>query len=343
MTCYIFVEYRLIDQFLLGNQFISHRTEKYFPTEFNLYSSIKKFVKFFFIGRSDANSLHGLIIAPLILISIIFMIPKSKLEKEKILFIYVFSFILLATIIWVDFPPFSIIISTLNELIPFNFKRFVTLYPLLWMLALALVLSCLQNLHSSMKLITICVLLLQTANSFKNHEYVRNKNFFGNPTVERYFAQKQFSEIKAFIDKPLNSFRVASIGLNPSISLFNGFYTADGYFVNYPLAYKKKFRKVIEKELNKSQDLKSYYDKWGNRVYLFSSQLGRKHYIYNSGNKILLKNLQLNWEVLYNLDVRFIFSSVKIDNSNIRELIFEKKFINNDSAWDIYLYRIEKL
>ena len=116
------------------------------------------------------------------------------------------------------------------------------------------------------------MLLLQTANSFKNHEYVRNKNFFGNPTVERYFAQKQFSEIKAFIDKPLNSFRVASIGLNPSISLFNGFYTADGYFVNYPLAYKKKFRKVIEKELNKSQDLKSYYDKWGNRVYLFSSQ-----------------------------------------------------------------------
>ena len=113
-----------------------------------------------------------------------------------------------------------------------------------------------------------------------------------------------------------------------------------GYFVNYPLEYKKKFRKIIEKELNKDKNLKSYYDNWGNRVYLFSSELGRKHFIYKSENKILLKDLDYNWKALYDLNVRFIFSSVKIDISNIDKLKFKKKFVNELSAWDIYLYQL---
>ena len=136
------------------------------------------------------------------------------------------------------------------------------------MLALALVLSHLQSIHSSLKLITISILILQTLNSFKNHELIKNINFYDNPNVESFFAKKQFSEIKNYINKPINSYRVASIGLHPSISLYNGFYTADGYFVNYPLEYKKKFRKIIEKELNKDKNLKSYYDNWG-IVYIY--------------------------------------------------------------------------
>ena len=337
---FIFVEYRLFDQFLLSNQFVSHRIEKFSIENFNFYNSIKVFVKFIFNGGSDANSLQGPIIVPFILISTLFMIPKSKKDWNKILFLYVITSIILITVIKAGFPPFSNIINFLNDYIPFNFKRFVSLYPLLWMLALALVLSHLQSIHSSLKLITISILILQTLNSFKNHEFIKNINFYDNPNVESFFAKKQFSEIKNYINKPINSYRVASIGLHPSISLYNGFYTADGYFVNYPLEYKKKFRKIIEKELNKDKNLKSYYDNWGNRVYLFSSELGRKRFIYQSGNKILLKNLDYNWKALYDLNVRFIFSSVKIDISNIDKLKFKKKFVNELSAWDIYLYQL---
>ena len=245
------------------------------------------------------------------------------MKKKKILFIYLIFSIIVITLNLADFIPFSSIRNFLTDFLPFNFKRFFVLCPLLLFLALSLLLSHLQSLHSSLKLITISILLFQTLIIFKNHETLKNIFFHNSPNVKNFFANQQFSEIKNYIGQPIKSYRVASIGLHPSISLYNGFFTVDGYFVNYPIEYKKKFRKVISRELEKDYNLKSYYDDWGNRVYLFSSELGR-NFNNKSGNDIVLKNLEFNWEALYNLGARYIFSSVQIDNTNISEIVFEK-------------------
>ena len=337
-SVYIFVEYRLIDQFLFSKSFISHRVETFKPVEFNIYESVKSFVHNIFKARLT-NIYQDIIIVPIILISILIMLPSSKFEKKKILFIYLIFSIIVITLNSADFIPFSSIRNFLTDFLPFNFKRFFVLYPLLLFLALSLLLSHLQSLHSSLKLITISILLFQTLIIFKNHETLKNIFFHNSPNVKNFFANQQFSEIKNYIGQPIKSYRVASIGLHPSISLYNGFFTVDGYFVNYPLEYKKKFRKVISRELEKDYNLKSYYDDWGNRVYLFSSELGR-NFNHKSGNAVVLKNLEFNWEALYNLGARYVFSSVKIDNAKISEIVFEKKFVNIDSSWDIYLYRI---
>ena len=52
-------------------------------------------------------------------------------------------------------------------------------------------------------------------------------------------------------------------------AIVNGIYTIDGYHNVYPLAYKKKFYKIIEDELNNNLKTKKYFKNWGSRVYAF--------------------------------------------------------------------------
>ena len=42
-------------------------------------------------------------------------------------------------------------------------------------------------------------------------------------------------------------------------AIVNGIYTIDGYHNVYPLAYKKKFYKIIEDELNNNLKTKKYF------------------------------------------------------------------------------------
>jgi hypothetical protein len=49
----------------------------------------------------------------------------------------------------------------------------------------------------------------------------------------------------------LNVFKAKNIGIDLTVSQFNEFYTLDVYLADYPLTYKKTFRKIIAKELNR--------------------------------------------------------------------------------------------
>ena len=97
------------------------------------------------------------------------------------------------------------------------------------------------------------------------------------PSFKQFYATAQFQEIEQYIGKPQSSYRVASIGIHPSIAQYNGFYTLDTYNNFYPLAYKHQFRKIIASELDKNPTLKKYFDTWGGRCYIFVSELGKKY------------------------------------------------------------------
>jgi hypothetical protein len=77
----------------------------------------------------------------------------------------------------------------------------------------------------------------------------------------------------------------------------------DGYHTLYPLSYKLRFRKVIEEQLQASEETSRYYDLWGSRVYTFvyeseliktnfleANLLGAEYVIskYSISNKILV-------------------------------------------------------
>jgi len=137
-----------------------------------------------------------------------------------------------------------------------------------------------------------------------------------NSSFDSYYKFEIYKKIKLFV----GSNRVASIGVDPMIAAMNDINVIDGYYNIYHLSYKKKFRKIIEEELNQNNVLKDYYDNWGNRVYMF----------YNDKN-----NLLLNFKEAKNLGAEYIISSFLIKNENL-----ESDCLLCDENNKIYLYKI---
>ena len=132
-----------------------------------------------------------------------------------------------------------------------------------------------------------------------------------------------------------------SLGIYPSIAQFNGFHTLDSYQNNYPLSYKKRFRRVIGPELEKNVEIKEYFDAWGNRCYLFSAELKNSCYLnctkdYNAK----VKKLDINTGVLKEMGCAYIFSAVLIENAADINLKLDKTFENNISHLKIHLYKL---
>jgi len=151
----------------------------------------------------------------------------------------------------------------------------------------------------------------------KNYKY---ENFTydvkTNSSFDSYYKFDIYKKIKLLV----GTNRVASIGVNPMIAAMNDINVIDGYHNIYHLSYKKKFRKIIEEELNQNKTLKDYYDNWGNRVYMF----------YNDKN-----NLLFNFKAVKNLGAEYIISSFPIKNKNL-----ESNCLLCDIKNKIYLYKI---
>ena len=126
-----------------------------------------------------------------------------------------------------------------------------------------------------------------------------NQSFKSLYTFKGYYNYENYKYIKSLVGDS----RTISIGLDPMAAVVNDISVIDGYHTLYPLSYKLKFRKVIEKQLNYYHDLKKYYDDWGGRVYTFVSDpkiiktnflqaklLGAEYVIskYSISNQILL-------------------------------------------------------
>tara|TARA_Y100001935_G_C17108890_1_gene409808 strand:- start:332 stop:676 length:345 start_codon:yes stop_codon:yes gene_type:complete len=113
----------------------------------------------------------------------------------------------------------------------------------------------------------------------------------------------------------------------------------DAYFYNYPLSYKYLFRKTIEDELSKDDKIKTYFDDWGSRCYLFSSELGLSN-SFTKEKKVKIDNLSINIDKLKEMGCNYILSSVEILKHNNIKIDLLKKFIHDESSWDIYLYQL---
>jgi hypothetical protein len=237
----------------------------------------------------------------------------------------------------------------------FNWDRFYSLQPLFVYLSFAYSLIIFNKIpfkikkydlkitKSKKRIITHILIFLQLVFLISgsvpmyNHYWgsLRNENSI---TYNEFFDPELFGQIDNHINRSKNSYRVASLGLYPSITQYNGFYTVDGYIPNYSLDYKIQFRKIIEKELDKNQRLKDYYDNWGSRVYLFSAELG-KNYLYTKETNKTIYNLEINTKKLYELGGEYIISAVRINNYLELNLDLIGIFETVTSIWQIFLYK----
>ncbi|MDP4107166.1 MAG: DUF6044 family protein, partial [Bacillota bacterium] len=161
-----------------------------------------------------------------------------------------------------------------------------------------------------------------------------------SPSFEQFYAVNEFNDIKKFIGKPVKDYRVVSIALHPAIAQYNGMYTLDTYNNFYPLSYKHQFRNIIAPELAKSKTLKSYFDDWGGRCYIYVSEIG-EHYLFSKNTKKVIHHLDLNTQALKQMGGDYVLSSVPIENAQENQLTLQKVFTDKQAYWKIYLYKVE--
>jgi hypothetical protein len=227
-----------------------------------------------------------------------------------------------------EFIEFFPILSRLN------IARLTFIQPFIWSILLVLSLYVyLSRLHYTFWFILLFI-SIQTIHEFNAKEFSHNiKPEYAS--FENYYTPDLFKKVKTFIDAPLEDIKVVSFGLEPTITLYNGFYTVDGYSTNYPLEYKRKFYKVVKKHLNKI-DKNNNYNEWGSKVYLLGI-ISTPTY-YQKG--LTIQYLPFNIKPLCKLNTDYIISAYKINTTKNSDLEFKNSFVGSKDSWDIYLYKI---
>ncbi len=202
----------------------------------------------------------------------------------------------------------SLIASTLRT---FNLARLTATLPLVWSLSALLALVGLSVRRPAF-LAGLGLALLHAFSLMGQTSYTDNPKW--NMVYNDFYMPRLFECVDAALPADKSTYRVVSIGLQPSISQAHGFYTLDGYVGLYPLEFKKRFRPIIAAELEKSPDLRSHFDNWGSRVFVFSSELGR-NYMVRRKEAITLKELAVRTDLLFKYGVRYVLSSVQIGNA----------------------------
>ncbi|WP_199484486.1 DUF6044 family protein [Peribacillus glennii] len=330
---YLLVEYRLIHSFLFSSE--PNSRDEYFHARLSLLQSTKLAFSNFVLGHTHVMTVHGLVILPVLLFAF-YLVIKLKLWRKEQAFVVLMglNFTLSVWYAFWFYKGWLPLTERFHFLDTFNFARYHFLRPLViyagFALALRIIWICTKNKQSITAVIVAQILLLFAFND----EIIYQKK----PSVKEFYAEQLFRDIKEHIALPQEDYRVASIGLHPAIAQYNGFYTLDTYNNFYPLRYKYQFRKIIEGELAKNKTIRTYFDEWGGRCYIFSAELG-KHYLYRKDAKKRLKSLELNTAAFKEMGGSYIFSAVPIDNAPKNHLLLEKVFTSKQAAWKIYLYK----
>ena len=226
----------------------------------------------------------------------------------------------------------------------FNFSRFHFLHPLLWYMLFAMSLKIIIKNLKYGKHIVVILLLLQAGDLFScSSSDVYQPGGIGllktdQITYEEFYSPDLFNEIATYIGESQENYRVVSIGIHPSVSQYNGFYTLDSYQPNYPLEYKHEFRRLIEKELEKDKEIQEYFDYWGSRCYVFTAEK-KKDFVITKDRSSPITNLEFNTKAFKEIGGKYIISTVEIKNYEDNDLEFMRTFENDKSPWKVWLYK----
>jgi len=355
VVVYCVVNYEMFAQLILGvGDFVSHRVEFVNATEgINIWRNI---CNVFLYGDMEyAPSYHWNILPVLCIITFVQGLRYKNLSANgkrwwKLLVVLwglaVWNAVLYGLLNSVQLMEWQ---NRQNGFLRyFQADRYCWIYPSLWWImvgvSLALVWKEFPKIGELIKLLVLMLAMLPTLSLIKNasnlydnvNEYNHGSAYTGLPTWQEYYMQDVLAQVDAYIGREKNEYRVAHLGFNPTPSLVYGFYTVDGYSNNYPLEYKYRFRKVIEKELDKSEVFKIYYDTWGSRCYLFNGEDG----LQLKNSDFVYRNLEFDVEALKQLGCKYIFSASEIAGG-MTGIVLEDVFETEESIYEIWLYRIE--
>lgn len=341
LTIYIITNITLIYSFIITSDIISHRQEM--KSVLSFYSICKRTFNLFVITQYHSGALF----TPPIFLSFLYSwYCEKQISKGSTVILKCIGLIILFFFI---FQIARIFFSDIEIFNSFQFDRFYFLLPTLWIILYA---SSIEKIYTYSKnkkhgsyigIFTSILLIISSLCLNPESRYIFRRAFkieTSLPSFNQFYDTSLFSQISQFIGKPKDSYKIISLGIYPSVSQYNGFYTIDAYLPVYPLDYKHRFRKIIYKELEKNQILKSDFDNWGSRCYLFSSELSGLSQ-YGKKSQIKVKNLEIDSASLKELGCYYIFSAVEILNYKDLGLIFEQSFTTEKSYWEIFLYKVQ--
>lgn len=328
---YVVIEYRLVYSMLWAGEATSR--DQFELGHNGVFRTIRLFGKHLLFGHTHAEAAQ----TPIILLFVLSVLVLILLKKEPGRLIKRLTVFLLALSLWyacwfyVGWNPLK---ERVHLLQTFNFARFHFIQPMIWYVLFALALDWLWQ-QGLRKVVLTGVLMQTIVLILWNPEVIYRQQ----PSYAAFYAERQFAAIKTYIGRPTNRYAVISLGMHPAIAQYNGMRTLDGYVNFYPLTYKKAFRKIIAGELERDAELRKYYDHWGNRVYLFSHELG-KQYDYTKAHPKTIQSLHVDSRQLKQMGGAYVISAVQVDNAAALGWVEEKTFRDAQSAWIIHLYRV---
>ncbi len=350
----------LIYDTFISSGFVSHREE------FILYNTDfwATFKSVFLASAELAVSCHMYMILPILVLHLIQSIRYKKLtQREKSLYKLIwFSLVAIIGLCAIYALNFWEPVVKIREQLPsaikhFQFQRICFFLPVLWYIVAATSLTEIWEMRISLKklqkaipyvkVVVMIAFMAMTIITIRRESFYRwNLNQLQSPNVdfgisyEEFYSEEQFAEIKEYIGRPQDTYKVASLGLCPAVPLYNGFYCIDGYSNNYPLSYKHEFRQILEKEMEKEPGIAYYYDTWGSRCYLFASETGCG-YSLPKGTDFVYEDLDFNTEVMKEMGCEYIFSAAPIANPEKMNLVFIEEFPHDVANQNIYLYGLQ--
>ena len=339
--------------------FISHKTEYVITAGSPLTYMMNSFLN---NGQYSEDYHLGILIACAVTLIIGLLNHKSADSREKKNYrriVVLLGFLLILCLIcgvW-QWEPIVTIRSRMGSLGAFQLERVLWMAPAVWYLLLACVLDYWLDSRMWKKVGFVSLISLGLLYGITGLQILKNSlvkpcvQVVLNPSNQAiswsdYYADGVMEQIEEFISVTTNmrqeDYRVASLGIDPAASLYHGFYTVDGYSNHYSLDYKNRFRQVIASELDRSPYLEDYYDNWGNRCYLFSSEAPAYYTIEKGG--FWYQDLQIDTEGLSKLSCRYILSAAYIANSEDLGLILlrEEPFETDTSYYRIFLYEVSQ-
>jgi len=358
LATYLVVNRSLFVELLIGtDRYVSHR-EELVNQALPFWDTVREV---FLRSAQHVDSLHQRLILPILLLIILgacFFPRMERRARERYLAaaggLVVLAGIALLYGICKSEPVVAWKNSQTGFLRYFQLERFYWLYPAGWYLEFVLCLLPWWNStgqaawnRPAWKVLALGVLLLPTmllirteSSFYRNIDQKNNgSGITGYITWESYYAEDLMDKIEETIGRDMDTYRVAHLGISPAPSLLHGFYTVDGYSNNYPLDYKHRFRKVIERELELNTETASYFDTWGSRCYLFNSQTGT-YWSMPKGSGITYEGLLFDMQALKELGCEYLFSGGEILDPERMGLEYMGYFETKTSYWGIYLYRL---
>jgi len=372
---YLYSEKNLINLFLFGDQFVSHRSE------FNVMASMfvrstdsvwDTFTRTLFFGHY--HSLYAPLIPIVASALAFFLVWREKAAFNKPLALALTVAVLLACIQAMSYSySYAVIRVHVKILQMFAWERFFFAFPIVWTIVLALAIvaivrSATKPLRWLLPLLVAHLGLILMSNTefranvtqvamggwpaqqiFRPILIDESRSFsklFGSrpiATWEQFHAQEIFQQIHNEHPEIKKNGRVGCLGFYPAIAQFNGYSTVDSYQNNYALSYKARFRKIIEGELDRSPSLREYFDAWGGRCYLVSRQLTNLNAplrgLYVPNPDIKIKDFRFSNTAFSAVGGTHLLSSAEILNAEAIGLTLIGKYEAPSTPLRVFVYR----